>query len=89
MITMTASEAKKRVGELLDNVQRQPVRVMRRNRLAGVVISAKDYEAMRAFYANRLEHTLDEAATAAVRAGLTEAEVDALIRPDYPGNGQT
>jgi prevent-host-death family protein len=85
MITMTANKAKKRFGELLDLVQREPVRVTRHDRLAGVVVSAKDYEAMRAFYANRLQHTLDEAAAAATRAGLTEQELDALNRPDFPG----
>jgi prevent-host-death family protein len=76
MITMTANDAKTRFGELLDQAQREPVRVMRHNRLAGVVVSAKDYEAMRAFYANRLQHTLDEAAA---RAGLTEKELDKLL----------
>jgi prevent-host-death family protein len=79
MITMTANDAKTRFGELLDQAQREPVRVMRHNRLAGVVVSAKDYEAMRAFYANRLQHTLDETATTAARAGLTEKELDALL----------
>lgn len=79
MITMTANDAKTRFGELLDQAQREPVRVMRHNRLAGVVVSAKDYEAMRAFYANRLQHTLDETAAAAARAGLTEKELDKLL----------
>jgi prevent-host-death family protein len=79
MITMTANDAKTRFGELLDQAQREPVRVMRHNRLAGVVVSAKDYAAMRAFYANRLQHTLDETAAAAARAGLTEKELDRLL----------
>jgi prevent-host-death family protein len=76
MITMTANDAKTRFGELLDQAQREPVRVMRHNRLAGVVVSAKDYEAMRAFYANRLQHTLDKAAT---DAGLSEKEAAKLL----------
>jgi prevent-host-death family protein len=79
VITMTANDAKTRFGELLDQAQREPVRVMRHNRLAGVVVSAKDYQAMRAFYANRLQHTLDETAAAAARAGLTEKELDRLL----------
>ncbi len=76
MITMTANDAKTRFGELLDQAQREPVRVMRHNRLAGVVVSAKDYEAMRAFYANRLQHTLDKAAA---DAGLSEKEAAKLL----------
>ena len=62
MQTFTANEAKTRFGEFLDRVQREPVRVMRHDRTVGVMVSAQDYEAMRAFYANRLQHTLDEAA---------------------------
>lgn len=89
MITVTASKARSRFGELLDQAQRGPVRVMRHNRLAGVVVSAKDYAAMRAFYADRVQHTLDDTAAAAALAGLTEAELEALIRPNYPGHGQT
>ena len=41
------------------------VRVMRRDRVVGVMVSADDYNAMRAFYANRLQHTLVETAHAA------------------------
>lgn len=62
MQTYTANEAKTRFGELLDRVQREPVRVTRHNRVVGVMVSAQDYEAMRAFYADRLRGTLKEAA---------------------------
>ena len=79
METYTANEAKTRFGEFLDKAQREPVRVMRHDRVVGVMVSAHDYEAMRAFYANRLQHSLDEAAAAAARAGLTSAELDKLL----------
>lgn len=79
MQTFTANEAKTRFGEFLDLAQREPVRVMRRDRVVGVMVSAQDYEAMRAFYADRLAHTLDEAADGAARAGLTPDAVDALL----------
>ena len=78
MQTYTANEAKTRFGEFLDHAQRAPVRVLRHDRVVGVVVSAEDYEAMRAFYADRLRHTLDEAAAAA-KAGLTEAKLDTLL----------
>lgn len=51
---------------------------MRHERVVGVMVSAEDYEAMRAFYADRLQHTLDESA-AATRAGLTPGALDALL----------
>lgn len=79
MQTYTANEAKTRFGEFLDRVQREPVRVMRHDRVAGVMVSAQDYEAMRAFYADRLLHTLDETADAAARAGLTPEALAALL----------
>ena len=79
MQTYTANEAKTRFGEFLDRVQREPVRVMRHDRVVGVMVSAEDYEAMRAFYADRLRHTMDEAAAAAAKDGLTQATLDALL----------
>lgn len=79
MQTFTANEAKTHFGEFLDCAQREPVRVMRHERVVGVMVSAQDYEAMRAFYANRLQATLDESATAAAAAGLTPEALDALL----------
>ena len=79
MQTMTANEAKTRFGEFLDRVQREPVAVMRHDRMVGVMVSTQDYEAMRAFYANRLQHALNEAADAAAVAGLTPEALDALL----------
>jgi prevent-host-death family protein len=79
MQTYTANEAKTRFGEFLDRVQREPVRVMRHDRVVGVMVSAEDYEAMRAFYADRLRHTLEECAESASAAGLTEEKLAELL----------
>jgi prevent-host-death family protein len=79
MQTYTANEAKTRFGEFLDRVQREPVRVMRHDRVAGVMVSAEDYEAMRAFYADRLLKTMDAASDEALRAGLTPAILETLL----------
>jgi len=79
MKTYTANEAKTRFGEFIDEAQRQPVRVMRHDRVVGVMVSAQDYEAMRAFYANRLRQTLDRTAEQAERAGLTEGKLAELL----------
>lgn len=79
MQTFTANEAKVRFGEFLDRVQREPVRVLRHERVVGVMVSAQDYEAMREFYANRLARTLDESAAAAGQAGLTAEELQRLL----------
>lgn len=76
MKTYTANEAKTRFGEFIDQAQREPVRVMRHDRVVGVMVSAQDYEAMRAFYADRLRNTLRESAQT---SGLTEEQAAALL----------
>jgi len=79
MQTYTANEAKTRFGEFLDRVQREPVRVMRHDRVVGVMVSAEDYEAMRAFYADRLLKTMDDVADTAARTGLTAEKLSELL----------
>jgi prevent-host-death family protein len=82
MQTFTANEAKTRFGEFLDQAQREPVAVLRHDRMVGVMVSAQDYEAMRRFYANRLQHTLIESANVASQAGLTPEALDALLKDE-------
>ncbi|VFR31984.1 hypothetical protein ANK1_4050 [plant metagenome] len=79
MQTFTANEAKTRFGELIDRVQREPVRVTRRNRVVGVMVSAEDYDAMRAFYADRLRRTLKQSAEDAAAKGLTDEKLEQLL----------
>lgn len=79
MRTYTANEAKTHFGEFIDDAQRAPVRVMRRDRVVGVMVSAQDYEAMRAFYANRLRDTMDNTADEAAKAGLTQEKLAELL----------
>ena len=79
METFTANKAKRHFGEFIDRAQKTPVRVMRRNRVVGVMVSAEDFEAMRAFYADRLQHTLQRRAEAAAAAGLLPEKLDNLL----------
>ncbi len=79
MQTMTANQAKTQFGAFIDMAQKEPVRVMRHDRVVGVMVSASDYEAMRAFYADRLVRTLDQTAAQAAAAGLTLAQLDTLL----------
>lgn len=79
MQTFTANQAKTQFGQFIDLAQREPVRVMRRDRVVGVMVSAQDYEAMRTFYANRLQHTLAQTALEAEHAGLTPEALEALL----------
>ena len=79
MQMFTANEAKTRFGEFLDRAQREPVGVLKHDRMVGVMVSMQDFEAMRAFYADRLQHRLDDAGKAAVRAGMTPEILDQLL----------
>ena len=79
MKTFSANEAKTHFGEFIDHAQREPVRVMRHDRVVGVMVSAQDYAAMRAFYADRLSKTMDKTADQARRAGLTKAALESLL----------
>ena len=79
MQVFTANQAKTRFGEFLDLAQREPVQVMRHERVVGVMVSAQDFEAMRNFYADRLQQTLVQSADAAAQAGLTPEALEALL----------
>ena len=79
MLAYTANQAKTHFGEFLDQVQREPVQVLKRDRVVGVMVSAQDYEAMRNFYANRLQGTLAQNAAAASAQGLRDEELQRLL----------
>ena len=79
MQTFPANQAKPHFGEFLDLVQREPVQVRKRDRVVGVMVSAQDFEAMRAFYANRLQNTLAQNAANVAAQGLAEADINSLL----------
>ena len=79
MQSFTANQAKTQFGQFLDTAQREPVQVLKHDRVVGVMVSAKDYEAMRTFYADRLQHRLQQSAALAEAAGLTENKLDELL----------
>ena len=82
MQSLTANQAKTQFGAFIDMAQKEPVRVLRHDRVVGVMVSPDDYEAMRAFYADRLARTLDRTAAQAQAAGLTPEALDELLRDD-------
>ena len=79
MQTFTVSEAKTRFDELIDRVQRAPVRITRRKSVVGVMVSEQDYQAMRVFFADRLQRTLTQSAKEARSRGLTDERLKQLL----------
>ena len=67
------------IAESLDRAQREPVDVLKYDRMVGGIVSAQDFEASRAFYADRMQRRLDASAEAAAQAGLTAEGIDQLL----------
>ena len=79
MQVLSANYAKTQFGQMIDMAQKEPVRITRHNRVVGVMVSAQDYEDMRAFYADRLKQTLQATAGAARERGLSQDKLDELL----------
>ena len=79
MREIAAREAKNRFGNLLDAAQAAPVRVTRKGRADGVVMSVQQYEKLRGAAWERLTATADALGEEASKNGLTEARLEALL----------
>ena len=79
MRTMTATEAKQKMGELLDNAQSEPVTIRRQNRDIAVVLSAREYDRLRALNVDEFERFCDRIGQRAAAKGLTEEKLAELL----------
>ena len=79
MKEITARDAKNRFGYLLDAVQSAPVRVTRKGRAVGVMISVQHYERLHGAAWERLTMTMDALGKEASTNGLTEARLKTLL----------
>jgi len=82
MQTFTANEAKIHFSEFIDKAQKEPVKVTRRGRTVGIMVTEQEYEAMRHFYANRLLHTMEISGKQAVQQRLSTETLEALLADD-------
>lgn len=83
MQTFTVNEAKTQFDELIDQVQREPILITRHNSVVGVMASGQDYQAMRVFFADRLQRTLTQSAKEARSRGLTEERLKQLLADEH------
>ena len=79
MREIAARDAKNRFGQLLDAAQSAPVRVTRKGRAVGVVMSMQQFERLRGAAWERLTTTMDALGEEASAKGLTEARLKALL----------
>lgn len=79
---VSATEAKQRLAALLDAAQREPVTIRRQNRDVAVLLSAQEYDRLRALNIEEFERFCDRIASRAAARGLTDDKL-----ADILGNG--
>jgi antitoxin Phd len=82
MKEISARNAKNQFGELLESAQRGPVRVTRRGRSAGVLMSEEQYQRLRGMAWDRLAASVAAIRDQAEEQGLTEERLAELLRDD-------
>lgn len=82
MKEIAARDAKNQFGQFLDAAQRAPVRVTKKGRPAGVMMSEEQYQRLRGAAWDRLQATVDEIRRETTESGLTEAKLEALLRDE-------
>ena len=79
MKKITATDAKNRLGAILDDAQREPVVIQRQERDVAVVMSIEEFERMRSANVRAFLDLRNEVAAEAKRNGLTEKKLKALL----------
>lgn len=79
MSTVSATEAKQRFAALLDAAQREPVRIQRHDRDVAVLVSAEEYEGLRALRVAELIRLTEEMGGYAVSQGMNDEVLASLL----------
>lgn len=79
MKTVAATEAKNRLGAILDAAQREPIVIRRQDRDIAVVLSMTDYERLRSANVTAFVEVRNQVAAEAREAGLTAERLEALL----------
>lgn len=82
MKTVPATEAKNRLGAILDDAQREPIVIRRQNRDIAVVLSMADYERLRSGNIQAFLDLRNQVAAEAAANGLTEERLNELLIDD-------
>jgi prevent-host-death family protein len=79
MKRVAATEAKNRLGAILDEAQREPIVIRRQDRDIAVVMSMADYERLKSGNIRAFLQLRNEVAGQAATAGLTEDRLASLL----------
>ena len=82
MKTVAATDAKNRLGAILDDAQREPIVIRRQDRDIAVVLSMADYERLRAGNIQAFLDLRNQVAAEAAANGLTEERLNDLLADD-------
>lgn len=82
MKRVAATEAKNRLGAILDEAQREPIVIRRQDRDIAVVLSMADYERLQAGNIRAFLDLRNEVAARAAAKGLTEKRLAKLLTSD-------
>jgi len=75
----SCKEAKNRFGQFLDWAQREPVRITKRGRAVGVLMSEEQFQRLRGIAWEQLESTIEAMQDEAQTKGLTEEMLNNLL----------
>ena len=79
MKSVAATEAKNRLGAILDEAQREPIVIRRQDRDIAVVMSMADYERLKSGNVRAFLELRNEVAAQAAATGLTEDRLAKLL----------
>ena len=79
MPTVSATHAKQNFAAMLDQAQREPVRIQRHERDVAVLVSAEEYEQIRKLRAQELTRMSEEMGRYAESKGMTEELLERLL----------
>ena len=82
MKTVAVTEAEDRLTAILDQAQREPVVIRRRDQDLAVVLSVAEYEKLRSGNVQAFLDLRNEVAAEAAKNGLTEERLADLLRGD-------
>ena len=76
---VTATDAKQKLAALLDAAQREPVVIRRQKRDVAVILSAEEYDRLRAFNVGEFDRFCDRVAGKAAARGLTARKLQQIL----------
>jgi prevent-host-death family protein len=80
MKIVSATDAKQRLGSVLDSAQREPVMIRRQNRDVAVIISVEQYELIRRNKIKELHRLINRIGTQAKARGMTQQVLTNILK---------